>query len=158
GVTVDVTWVETMEDPDDDLVCVPPLSLSLQASAQAADTACKKLGIIRDKVPTLPETTIFDAIQTFHFAVDVMAIRRVLNYVRTYENAVAQIESTVNTLKSPVHTWPAMYALELVEEGLLELLEQAEQPARPVTSFLLDRPTTLDAFARAIGNTVAEVV
>ena len=164
GVVVDVTWVETLDDPDKAPADFVVLSVSLQESARAADVACQKLGIEYPKVKDPPMISILDAIksvegQLFSAELRVLgAIHQVLGGIRQLEDAVARVEAATNHLGSPLHTWPALWNLQLVEQGLLELVERTQKSARPFSTFLLDRHTTLDAFARAVGNTVAEVV
>lgn len=164
GVVVDVTWIETLDHPDEAPGDFSVLPVSLQEAARAADTACQKLGIAYPKVTDPPMTSLVDAIksiegQVFSTGLSVVgAVHQIVGGIRQLQDAASILETTTNTLQSPLHTWPALWNLQLVEHGLLELLEQAQRSARPVSSFLLDRRTTLDAFARSIGNTVAEVV
>jgi hypothetical protein len=164
GVAVEVTWIETLDNPDKAPADFAALSISLQAAAEAAETACSALGIAYPKVKNPSTGSVPEAIKRIEgqlFSADprvVGAIDQVVGGIRQMQDAVAAAETSTNHLRSRLHTWPALWALQLVEQGLLELVDRAQKSARPVTLFMLDRSTTLDAFARTVGNTVAEVV
>jgi len=163
GVTVDVAFVETLQDPDRAPADIPVLALNLQQGARAADIACEALGIKYPHVVDPPAKSLLDAIKsieglaTSSALAALGAIAQVTGAVRSMAGSVERLAAPTRLLRKP-STWPALHNLEIVEEGLVELAEALHRSARPVAALVLDRRTTLDVFARSVGNTLDEIV
>jgi DNA circularisation protein N-terminus len=164
GVTVDVTWVGTLEDPERAPGDIPVLAISLNPAAKAADTAVQKLQLAYPKTMGPKTTNLANAIASieaklFLGGLSVLApVNQLIAGVRQLQDAVSLLDVRTNNLRSAVSTWPALYNLELVEYGLVELQDWAQRSPRPVLTAVMDRPTTLSAFALSVGNTVSDVV
>jgi hypothetical protein len=163
GVTVEVLFVETIRDPDRPPGDFPVLSLRLQQSAAAADAACVALGIAYPRVVDPPSKSLLEAIKSIEGELTssqlsaLGAISQVIGSVRAMADAVERL-SPVNRALGKTSPWPAQHNLGIVEAGLIELSERLERSARPVSTRVMERATTLDAFARDVGNTLDEVI
>lgn len=163
GVTVEVLFVETIRDPDRPSDDFPVLSLRLQQTAAAADVACEALGIRYPRVVDPPSKSLLDAVKTIDGELissqlaALGAISQVIGTVRAMADAVDRM-SPANRALGKVSPWPAQHNLGLVEAGLLELSERLERSGRPIARRVVEKTTTLDAFARAVGNTLDEVI
>lgn len=164
GITVDVVWVETIDDPSKAPSALERTSVSLAEAAANADRACSALGIHYPRIQEPPSTSItgaFKSLMGSFFSAKLSffgGINQVLGAVRQMSDAVELLASTDGDLLNPNHRWVALYNLHLVEEGLLAMLDRASTPARPVGSLVLEQSTTLDAAVKRTGNTVAELI
>jgi len=164
GVTVDVTWVETIDDPEHAPGDIPALAITLGPAAKSAQIAMDKLHYAYPTQFAPKTTNLADAVASieaklFLGGLSVLApVNQLIAGVRQLQDAVSLLDVRTNSLRSAVSTWPALYNLELVEYGLVELQDWAQRSPRPVLTVVTDRPTTLSTFALSVGNTVADVV
>jgi prophage DNA circulation protein len=162
GVVVDVSWVESFEDPEN-LPVARSLRVNLTAAARAADSACSALGIPYPRIGDSTNTSLLDDIKQLEgqaFSASLTALgkaNQIIGAVRQMEDQADKLSRVVRGLDTPLSVWPSVYNLHQVHYELTQFL-RAKATSRPVATRTLAASSTLDAFARAVSNTVTEIV
>lgn len=170
GIIVDISWIETNEDPST-LVAVgnvpaDPANLAAQADTNAAAfnvvVAPGRLPIMFQVQygltfpngfvqPTL--AGIFDAIRSSVFAVDLSS----LDMLSALMGDVAAMVAALQLLNT-ASVWPAIVSCRSFWMALRTMALNIGAAARTTGVEVLSKDTTLDAFARAHNNSVPEIM
>lgn len=157
GAIVEVTWVKTVEDPAildfNGETSVGYVDLSQQAGAMAYT-----IGIYYPKggnaapAPTDLYDDLVGALSgAFSAARSAIAkVTRIIGRVGTMIDRVRALDTAAN--------WPVLDALTRLWASLTDAVAALVRAARPTASRVIPAPTTLDAFARETGNSVADVM
>lgn len=157
GVIVEVTWVKTVEDPAildfNGETSVGYVDLSQQAGAMAYE-----IGIYYPKggnaapAPTDLYDDLVGALSgAFSAARSAIAkVTKIIGRVGTMIDRVRALDSAAN--------WPVLDGLTRLWASLTDAVAALVRAARPTASRVIPAPTTLDAFARETGNSVADVM
>jgi len=154
GIIIDVTWVETLDDPAGPQGLVPQ-KLDVVTLARAADKAMAARGV---PYPTGESTSsLFDLINQIKGAI----FSAKLSILGAFNKVFGVIESILDIFRTrddPLD-YPAVDALNALYASSLDLRSQLEATvARPTAQATISVDTTLEAFARSVGNTLSEVM
>lgn len=170
GLVVDVSWVETNEDPSV-LQFVGEIPANAAALAKAANTAAAAFGVkvAPGRLPVMFEVTygmtfpagfvapglddIFGAIRAPVFVADLSALDMLLALMGDVAAMVLALQDL-----DDVAAWPAVDTCIAFWRSLHTMHANFARAARKIGSVVLDRRTTLDGFAHRVGNTVAEIM
>jgi prophage DNA circulation protein len=157
GVVVNVTWRTTILDPELAQE-FSPLSLTLEEAAVAADAAMANAGLFFPSgyvATSLSE--LLGQINSVAFLVELQVLG-LIGEVQGIIDQVHDIATTDPTLIANHATIEVKDALMTLWATTEAIKERATFLARKTKSVLTTAPTTLDAFARDNGNTLAEVI
>lgn len=170
GIIVEISWVETNEDPSTltALGNIPADPATLAALADA-NAAAFNIFPAPNVLPVMFETTfgltfpngfsqpslvdIFDSIFSSVFG----AALGVLDVLSTFMGIVADMITALIALDD-VMTWPAIQACRSFWMALRTMRNNLAKVARKTGQVVLGKDTTLDVFARLYGNSVAEIM
>lgn len=153
GVIMDITWVETILDPEAQFEFAG-VTASLHEAARKADEHMANLSI---DFPTGERTTsltdLVGQINGLVFSTRLTvegAINQALGFV-------TKIFETVDAVQD-FGKWALMDALGELYAGLKALGEPATKAVRPTAVLVLGQDESLDAVASTVGNTVGEII
>lgn len=187
GVVVDVTWVETLEDPDTRVPFVTP-TVAPEAAAVACDEALSAVGISYPQPSTAVALTGTSVTGT-GTAASTAIVQGSLPKTPTLENAtsledayravkgqlfsaslsasaalnrllgiVRQLIEDVDALKDH-DAWAARWNLSTFYNTLKRIQADAERlVARATATKVTKKDTTLDEFARQTGNSLSDIM
>jgi hypothetical protein len=171
GIIVDVTWVETVEDPASNLDLadvsyqLPAGWLAAQADAAAAafdvypvsdlppELVAVRYGLTLEPGAVATLADIFDAIRP-----DILAgTLRALSLLTTLLADVVVMIDAIQALDT-VYSYQALDALQAFYIALFDMRAGLSRTARTTAVYVPAGRTTLDAVAYRVGNTVREVM
>ncbi len=170
GVVVEVTWTETVDDPDKDTT-ITGTPVTLQALAKQADWGCQKLGLTYPKIVDPPVTDLLGLAkslegQIFSASLKVNGLINQANgFVEQLQGSLdrtlataAKLQATAkNAIIANPAVWQTRQALDGLQDEFAKILQLAQQAARPTATFVTPSSMSLDAVGRAVGNTVVEL-
>ncbi len=187
GVVVDVTWVETLEDPDTRVPFTTP-TVTPEAAALAADEALAAVGISYPQPSTASALTGV-APSTTGTAAAAFVTPEQLPKTPTLENATSldeayravkgqlfsaalYVSSAINRLLGIVRqlmadvdalhdhdAWAARWNLSAFYASLKQIQKDAERlVAKATATRTLKKDMTLDEFARTVSNSLTDVM
>ena len=157
GVIVEVTWVKTVEDPA--LVDVQlDTRVDNVAAAEQVGAMAYEIGVFypRGGSAAPAATDLYDDVVGALSAV-VGAVSATVARLTRILGRVATMINQVRALDTAAH-WPILDGLTRLWTGLSDAVASLIRAARPTRSRTLTAPTTLDAFARDVGNSLADVM
>jgi prophage DNA circulation protein len=178
GVVLDVSWIETLDDPAE-LFFFGELSVievNLSSRALAAEAAAKAFGVTYtpgvvaaaftpSTTPTKPSfptaeahTTLVSAVAELQsYAVASSGAAAAVSLATQLAGRVNQMVRDVEDLRDP-EAWPAYDNLVATWTMLRDLERRLEKKQRPTARRQLGTATTLDAFADSVSNNLGEIV
>ena len=157
GVIVEVTWVKTVEDPAI-IDFGGDTSVDNVAVAQQVGAMAYEILVYYPKGgrATPASTDLYDDVVGALSAV-VGAVSATVARLTRIIGRVATMINQVRALDTAAH-WPILDGLTQLWVGLSDAVASLIRAARPTRSRTLTAPTTLDAFARDVGNSLADVM
>ena len=157
GVAVDITWTSTLEDPST-LNFLGDLQLDHMSLATQAGAMAYTIGIYYPRGGTAAPapTDIFDDLSSALGAV-FAAERSAVARVNRIAGRVGQMIDAVQALDK-AQNWPVLDALTTLWRSLGNLADRLVKAVRPTRSRVLTAPTTMDAFAGSVGNSLADIM
>jgi hypothetical protein len=154
GLIVDVRFEEHLEDPAV-AVALETVQVTLRDLAESAQAAVEEKEI--EWPSEAPVTDLLDAIDMIDGAL-YSANLTMSGYVNRVLGTVGDLIDTTKALQDH-EAYPAVDALTQLYVGLYDLAQEAGVEAARSTAFATAvHTTTLDAIARAHGNTMAEIM
>jgi prophage DNA circulation protein len=168
GVIVDITWIETIEDPaiGDFLGVLEADPATLAAATDAAGAAfgitytayapVRPSGATIPTVGTAPPTSLLQAYNQIKGSI--------FSAKLTINGALAQLVGTVEAMADAAEglndptAWPLVDTLFQLWTALRDQMTRLARAARATAAVVLANDTTLDAFATRVGNTLNEVM
>lgn len=171
GWAVDVTWLETIDDPTKSTIFAL-VDATLQATAEAAEEAADayeisyptgvatasgtRTGELPEQLTGATTTTLTGAIAALHGELFAASLG-VAGFAAQVAGKVATMVDQAEALTDP----GAWVAVDLLQRVWLQLHDIAESAARlsprPVAKRTIERDTALDAFAASVKNTIDDM-
>ncbi len=157
GVVAEFTWVKTVEDPAI-LDFGGDTSVDNVAAAQQVGAMAYEIGVFypRGGSAAPAVTDLYDDVVGALSAV-VGAVSATVARLTRIIGRVATMINQVRALDTAAH-WPILDGLTRLWVGLSDAVASLIRAARPTRSRTITAPTTLDAFARDVGNSLADVM
>jgi hypothetical protein len=160
GITVRVEWTSTVDNIDQPNT-VTGADVALSQLAEEADAAMLLLGLnypSGEGSGSLSEgiNGISGSLQSASTSV-AGKVTSTISKIDKLSGTIDQLHDSATALNDAAVA-PFLFMLEAMSEGLTFLREKVALTDRPTAEFVATSSTTLDAFARQVGNTVAEVV
>ena len=155
GIIVNVSWSETVEDPEKPKA-ITEQEIDLLASAKAADVWLVDLGV---KYPDgTGSTSIFDLINQIQGAAFLLSTT-IEGKLNAAIGTLSSLIKTIDTLTNPAK-WGASATLIALSNSLRTKLAktQAAASSRKRSSVTISQATTLAGFAASVKNSVGDVV
>lgn len=157
GIIAEVTWVKTVEDPAAIDVQLDTRVDNVSA-AQQMGAAAYEIGVFYPRggrVTPAPTDLYDDVVGALSEAVGAVSatVARLTRIIGRVATMIAQVRA----LDVAAH-WPILDGLTRLWVGLSDAVAALVRAARPTRSRTLTAPTTLDAFARDVGNSLADVM
>lgn len=152
GAVVNVTWVDTIEDPAV-VTDFQPLENNITVMALAADSALEKAGIDYPDGIGQPLADLLQQAEGF-ITLNANTLAGVVNQARgTIDQLVDVVSAADNALN-----FAAKDILIQLSMALVDLANKAVITARATSQVTYSFPQTCDAVARNVGNTTAEIM
>ncbi len=153
GVTLSVTWTETMLDPTEPSTFATA-NISAQAVARAADESMAALGV---PFPSgLEWSSLADAIASLE--------GEFFSASLTFRGQLARVEGLVGSLldtadaRLDVASWPLVDQLEALQAHLQERAAKVTTRTRKTARTVTTAQVSLDVFAASVGNSFEDVL
>jgi hypothetical protein len=174
GTILDVTWVETVDDPSERTAYLL-VDANLTTSSSAAETAANAVGVFfvtgitaaaykPTSTPTRPtfpsaesHTSLSGAVAELQSLFRSSQATEAMSLASQIAGRTAAMIREVERLGSP-EAWPAYDNLVLAWAQLKDIAERVNKKIRPTARVQLQTDTTLDAFARERSNSVGDVI
>jgi len=151
GIRVTVSWVESVKDIAQGTTFI---TTSVSVAAAAAEAAANSKGVY---YPTgQPDNSLLDAINSIQgqiFSITTALAGKLNQVTGAVDKMIGQVEAL-----NDATAWPAMDNLLLVFAWLRDKSDTVAAQLRSTATVKTTADTTLDAFARQVGNELTDVI
>jgi len=153
GIIVDVSWVESLDDPAGPQGLIPP-TIDASTIATAADTSAAAFGVTYPSGKA--QTSLADAwaaVRSGLFSVSLSLTGQIGQLMNTTASMIEQIDALNNSAAIAAYD-----NLILFWTALKDTADKVAAANRPTARKVLRQDTTLDAFAASVGMTLVEAM